>query len=132
MQPSNPANLSHLKLCGHLALSITYSPVAPHHLTAHVSCEAIPTVRAQKVDRTCRILSEVCLEEETKWSDMGPRLADLCVQNARLDLSASRGRTRPSYCLSLGSKRSFSIGKSLSGTMKQLSRPYPLQTSTHQ
>lgn len=52
-------------------------------------------------------------------------------QNARLGRGASRGWTRPSYCLSLGSRRSLLIGKSLSCTMKQLRGLHSLQTRIH-
>lgn len=37
MLPSDPANLSHLQLCGQLAFILTSAPVAPHQLAAYVS-----------------------------------------------------------------------------------------------
>lgn len=133
MPPSDPANLSHLQLCGWLALTLTSSPVARHKFTAHVSPVAVPRERARAPESgQSWVLGKDGLEEGKKRSAMGPRLTAPCGPNARLGRGALRGWTRPSYCLSLGSRRSFSIGKSLSGTMKQLSRLHPLRTSIHQ
>lgn len=66
-----------------------------------------------------------------KRSGTGTRLITRCGLNARSGRGASRGRMKTSYCLSLGSMRSFSIGKSLFGTMKQMNRPKPLWTEIH-
>lgn len=93
----------------------------------------IQTWRLQTGDRTCTVLGQAGLGKGGEGLSGTPlRLAALCGQNARVSWGAWREQRRPSYCLFQGSRWSFSIGKPLSDTMRQLRRLHPLEASTHQ
>lgn len=114
MSAFDRANLSYLELCSRLDLTLTSSA-----LRSAVHLIMRPPDRGQN------LLSNASLVEGKR--QLGTEMSG---QHATAD-DASRGWRRPSYCLSPRSKGSPSIGKSLSGTMRQLWRMNPLQLKAH-